>query len=212
MPRFRFHIHENGALIEDEEGQEFDDEGAVRREALETGASIARDVFISGTAKNVVIDVRNEDTPFLKISICLVVEEKGSADVCPRGSGTISTCEGLTATCQAKRHRGCFARDMKTRKQWTSEMSRSGAGRMSCVWEQEGRPEGREMNFWLQAEREIAGEKVRHAEATLSRLKILDQSPGSAKQPNCFLAVELRIDSIAPKDVLRVTETCQSRN
>ena len=79
MPRFRFHIYENGRLIEDEEGQEFDDEGAVRREALETVVSIARDVFISGTAKKVVIDVRNEDTPFLKLSISLVVEEKGSA-------------------------------------------------------------------------------------------------------------------------------------
>ena len=79
MPRFRFHIHEYGFFIEDEEGQEFDDEGAVRREALETGASIARDVFISGTAKKVVIDVRNEDTPFLKLSISLVVEEKGSS-------------------------------------------------------------------------------------------------------------------------------------
>ena len=56
-----------------------DDDRAVRREALETGASIARDVFISGTAKKVVIDVRNEDAPFLKISISLVVEEKGSA-------------------------------------------------------------------------------------------------------------------------------------
>ena len=50
-----------------------------RREALETVASIARDVFISGTAKKVVIDVRNEDTPFLKLSISLVIEEKGSA-------------------------------------------------------------------------------------------------------------------------------------
>ena len=78
MARFRFHIHENGRFIEDEEGQEFDDDRAVRREALETGASIARDVFISGTAKKVVIDVRNEDAPFLKISISLVVEEKGS--------------------------------------------------------------------------------------------------------------------------------------
>jgi len=79
MSRFRFHIHENGHFIEDEEGQEFDDEGAVRRLALETGASIARDFFTSGTAKKVVIDVRNEDTPFLKVSISLVVEEKGSA-------------------------------------------------------------------------------------------------------------------------------------
>ena len=28
------------------------------------------------------------------------------------------------------------------------------------LWEQEGKPEGREMDFWLQAEREIAGEQV----------------------------------------------------
>ena len=28
------------------------------------------------------------------------------------------------------------------------------------LWEQEGRPEGREMDFWLQAESEIAGEQV----------------------------------------------------
>lgn len=27
------------------------------------------------------------------------------------------------------------------------------------LWEQEGKPEGREMDFWLQAEREIAGEQ-----------------------------------------------------
>jgi len=28
------------------------------------------------------------------------------------------------------------------------------------LWELEGRPEGREMDFWLQAEREIASEQV----------------------------------------------------
>ena len=31
-----------------------------------------------------------------------------------------------------------------------------------------------------------------------------------AKKPNCFLALELRIDSIAPNDVLHVTDACQS--
>ena len=33
-----------------------------------------------------------------------------------------------------------------------------------------------------------------------------------AKKPNCFLPVELRIDSIAKKDPLHVTDTCQSRD
>lgn len=80
MPRFHFHIHENGRFIEDEEGQEFDDPDAVRQEAVETGASIARDVFMAGTARRVVVDVRHEDAPFLKVSISLAVEEDGAAD------------------------------------------------------------------------------------------------------------------------------------
>jgi hypothetical protein len=75
MPRFHFHIEENGRLIPDEEGQDFSDNEDVRREAIETGASIARDVFISGAADRVVVDVREEDTPFLKVSITLDVEE-----------------------------------------------------------------------------------------------------------------------------------------
>jgi dTDP-4-dehydrorhamnose 3,5-epimerase-like enzyme len=75
MPRFHFHIHENGKLISDEEGQVFVDCGEVRREAVATGASIARDVFISGSARQVVVDVREEDAPFLKVLITLDVEE-----------------------------------------------------------------------------------------------------------------------------------------
>jgi len=75
MPRFHFHIEENGRLIPDEEGQDFSDNEDVRREAIETRASIARDVFISGAADRVVVDVREEDTPFLKVSITLDVEE-----------------------------------------------------------------------------------------------------------------------------------------
>ena len=31
-----------------------------------------------------------------------------------------------------------------------------------------------------------------------------------AKKPNCFVAFELGIDSIAPQDVSRVTDTCFS--
>jgi hypothetical protein len=50
MSRFHFHIQENGKLIPDEEGQEFSDGADVRKEAVATGASIARDAFISGAA------------------------------------------------------------------------------------------------------------------------------------------------------------------
>jgi len=75
MPRYHFHIRENGRLIKDEEGQEFQDREAVRREAVETGASIARDAFMSGSAKLVVVDVQKGDRIFMKVSIALSVEE-----------------------------------------------------------------------------------------------------------------------------------------
>ena len=74
MPRFHFHIKENGRLIEDEEGQDFEDNNAVRREAVETGASIARDAFIRGSARQVIVDVRQADVLVLTVSISLVVE------------------------------------------------------------------------------------------------------------------------------------------
>jgi hypothetical protein len=75
MPRYHFHIRENGRLIRDEEGQEFQDKDAVRKEAVETGASIARDAFMSGSARLVVVDVQREDQTCLKVSISLSVEE-----------------------------------------------------------------------------------------------------------------------------------------
>ena len=77
MPRFHFHIEENGRLITDEEGQEFLDGDKVRKEAIATGASIARDAFMAGSACRVVVDVRENDTPFLKVSITLDVQEDG---------------------------------------------------------------------------------------------------------------------------------------
>lgn len=75
MPRYHFHIRENGRLIKDEEGQEFQDREAVRKEAVETGASIARDAFMSGSARLVVVDVQKEERTFLRVSISLLVEE-----------------------------------------------------------------------------------------------------------------------------------------
>jgi hypothetical protein len=76
MPRFHFHIEENGKRIPDEEGQEFRDTDAVRKEAIATGASIARDAFMTGSACHVVVDVREDGSPFFKVSITLDVEEK----------------------------------------------------------------------------------------------------------------------------------------
>jgi hypothetical protein len=76
MPRFHFHIKENGLLIEDEDGQEFEDDAAVLREAIATGASIARDAFIKGSAKQVTVTVRQEDVLVLRISVSLLVEDQ----------------------------------------------------------------------------------------------------------------------------------------
>jgi hypothetical protein len=75
MPRFHFHIRENGRVIPDEEGQEFASGEDVRKEAVATGASIARDAFIAGSANRVIVDVREDGAPFMKVSISLDVEE-----------------------------------------------------------------------------------------------------------------------------------------
>ena len=74
MPPFHFHIVEDERVVKDEEGQEFSENEAVRREAVETGASIARDAFIQGSASRVIVDVRSGDQQFLKVTISLTVE------------------------------------------------------------------------------------------------------------------------------------------
>jgi hypothetical protein len=74
MPRFHFHIVEDERVVKDEEGQEFAEDKFVRREAVETGASIARDAFIRGSARRVIVDVRCGDQQFLKVTISLTVE------------------------------------------------------------------------------------------------------------------------------------------
>ena len=72
MPRFHFHIVEDGRVITDEEGQELTERDAVRRKAVETGASVARDAFMQGSQG--IVDVRKGDELFLKVSISLTVE------------------------------------------------------------------------------------------------------------------------------------------
>ncbi|MBV8926214.1 MAG: hypothetical protein JOZ74_12680 [Bradyrhizobium sp.] len=74
MARFHFDIHENDRFIEDEEGRDLDDDEEVRRLALATGASIARDAFVEGSANRIVIDVRKDDAPFMRVAISLSLE------------------------------------------------------------------------------------------------------------------------------------------
>ena len=75
MPKFHFDVHENGRVIPDEDGQNLANENDARKEAVMTGASIARDAFVAGSAQHVVVDVREEGAPILKVSITLEVEE-----------------------------------------------------------------------------------------------------------------------------------------
>jgi hypothetical protein len=74
MPLFHFHIVEDGRVITDEEGQELTERDAVRMVAVETGASIAREAFIRGSASRVIVDVRKGDELFLKVFISLTVK------------------------------------------------------------------------------------------------------------------------------------------
>ena len=82
IPRFHFDIHENGRFIPDEDGCDFED--AARKEALLTGASIARDVFITGSTNHVA--VREDGTPCMRISFALEVD-RGEAASRIRGFG-----------------------------------------------------------------------------------------------------------------------------
>ncbi|HZR73911.1 DUF6894 family protein [Bradyrhizobium sp.] len=74
MPHFHFDIEEAGRITHDDDGQDFVDLKAARKEAVETGASIAREAFMAGSSDHVVIDVREDHAPSLKISIRLDVE------------------------------------------------------------------------------------------------------------------------------------------
>ena len=75
MPRFHFDISEDGYVIRDDEGREFANAATARQEAVAAGAAMARDAFTAGSADHVVIDVREDDAPVMKISITLDIEE-----------------------------------------------------------------------------------------------------------------------------------------
>jgi hypothetical protein len=64
---FHFDIQENDRFIADEEGRHLDDDERVRQLAVTTGAAIARDVFVEGSANRVVVEVRKDDVPFISL-------------------------------------------------------------------------------------------------------------------------------------------------
>jgi len=76
MSHYQFHIQEDSQVFADDEGRDFTTGEAARREAVTTGASIARDVFVSGQAQKVVVQVDRDGDPFMRVSISLDVEEQ----------------------------------------------------------------------------------------------------------------------------------------
>ena len=75
MPKFHFDIEDDGRITRDDEGRDFAHGNDVRKEAVATAVEIARDAFISGSARRVVVDVHENGTAFIKVSITLDVEE-----------------------------------------------------------------------------------------------------------------------------------------
>jgi hypothetical protein len=59
VPRYYFDVREGPRFIADPDGMEFPDLDAAEREATETAASIGRDLFPRGRARDVTVEVRN---------------------------------------------------------------------------------------------------------------------------------------------------------
>jgi hypothetical protein len=74
MACFHFDIQENDRFTADEEGRYLDDDERVRQLAVTTGASIARDAFVDGSADRIVVEVRKDDDPFMRVVISLSLE------------------------------------------------------------------------------------------------------------------------------------------
>jgi hypothetical protein len=74
MARFHFDIQENDRYITDEVGSVFEDDEEVRQLALTTGASIAHEAFVEGSASQIVIEVRKDHIHFMRVSISLKLD------------------------------------------------------------------------------------------------------------------------------------------
>lgn len=75
MPLFYFDIKEDEQLAPDEVGTEFESEERARREAAKAAADIGRDIFSSGRARRLVVEVRNDrKQPVLVVTITMCVQ------------------------------------------------------------------------------------------------------------------------------------------
>lgn len=60
MPRFYFDVHEDGKVILDEEGLEFDSLDAAEREAAITAAEIGRECLPKCRTRNIKVEIRDQ--------------------------------------------------------------------------------------------------------------------------------------------------------
>ena len=74
MPTYRFSIHEDGKIFNDEIDYVFADVETLRREAVMAGADIAREVFAGGEVNEVVVDITQDNFPFMTVRISLDVQ------------------------------------------------------------------------------------------------------------------------------------------
>ena len=73
VPKF-FLAVQNGNLVVDHEGQDFADQAAAVRSAIETAADIAKDEFPAGATDRAVVQVRAEDDRIIAtVSLALKV-------------------------------------------------------------------------------------------------------------------------------------------
>ena len=87
MPRFYFDSREGTTFVPDDEGLEFPDLDAVEREAAEAAAAIGRDRLPRGDAREIVIEVRNEQRQrVVTVTVSMHVERVHPPPVAPANS------------------------------------------------------------------------------------------------------------------------------
>ena len=74
MTRYYFDTSDGDRLVPDEEGMELDNLEAARMEAQRGIADMAGDVFPDGDHREIVVTVRDESGPVLRVRLLLVVE------------------------------------------------------------------------------------------------------------------------------------------
>ncbi|MGC2775167.1 MAG: hypothetical protein WA418_05940 [Bradyrhizobium sp.] len=72
--RYFFDIRDNFYAADDEDGVEYSDSAAARREALKVATSIAEDLFIANGSE-ISVTVRDKDGPLFELIVNLQTKE-----------------------------------------------------------------------------------------------------------------------------------------